>query len=64
MLLSERVMRALILRVEHLTEEDILKQATAAVHAPAAPVAAEDTVAQNEPEAAGTEVADNPEPQV
>jgi small subunit ribosomal protein S6 len=63
-LLSERVMRALILRVEHLTEEDILKQATAAVHAPAAPVAAEDTVAQNEPEAAGTEVADNPEPQV
>ena len=64
-LLSERVMRALILRVEHLTEEDIIKQATAAAHAPAAPVAADDTtVAQNEPEAAGTEVADNPEQQV
>ena len=43
-LLSERVMRALILRVDHLTEEDIVKQATAR-HAPA-PVAADDTVAQ------------------
>ncbi len=65
-LLSERVMRALILRVEHLTEEDIIKQAAAAVHAPApAPVAADDTaVAQSEPEAAETEVADNPEQQV
>ncbi|MGD0571487.1 MAG: 30S ribosomal protein S6 [Sedimentisphaerales bacterium] len=62
-LLSERIMRALILRVEHLTEEDIIKQATAAVHTPA-PVAADNTVAQNEPEAAGTEVADNPEQQV
>jgi len=64
-LLSERVMRALILRVEHLTEEDIIKQATAAVHAPApAPVAADDIVAQDEPEAAEAEIADNPEQQV
>ena len=64
-LLSERIMRALILRVEHLTEEDIIKQATAAVHAPApVPVAVDDIVAQNEPEAAEAEVADNPEQQV
>ncbi|HEY5504010.1 MAG TPA: 30S ribosomal protein S6, partial [Sedimentisphaerales bacterium] len=41
-LLSERVMRALILRVDHLTEEDIAKQA-AAVNVP---VAADDTVAK------------------
>lgn len=59
-LLSERVMRALILKTEHLTEEDIAKQATA-VNAPAAP---EDTVAKIEPAAAGTDVADNPEQQV
>ena len=61
-LLSERVMRALILKTEHLTEEDIAKQAAAA-NAPA-PVAADDTVAKVEPAAAGTEVADNPEQQV
>ena len=61
-LLSERVMRALILKTEHLTEEDIVKQATAA-NAPA-PVAADDTVAKVAPAAAGTEVADNPEQQV
>ncbi len=61
-LLSERVMRALILRTEHLTEEDIAKQAAAA-NAPA-PVAVDSTVAQNEPAAAGTEVANNPEQQV
>jgi len=58
-LLSERVMRALILRVDHLTEEDIAKQAAA--HAP---VAVDGTVAQNEPAVAGTDVADNPEQQV
>jgi small subunit ribosomal protein S6 len=64
-LLSERVMRALILRTEHLTEEEIIKQATAAVKAPApAPVAADGTAAQSEPEAAEAEVADNPEQQV
>jgi small subunit ribosomal protein S6 len=64
-LLSERVMRALILRVEHLTEEDIIKQATAAVPAPApAPVAVDNIVAQNEPEVAEAEIADNPEQQV
>lgn len=64
-LLSERIMRALILRVEHLTEEDIVKQATAAVHAPApTPVAADDTVAQDEPGTAEAGVADNPEQQV
>ena len=61
-LLSERVMRALILRIDHLTEEEIIKQATA-VKAPA-PVAVDDTVAQNAPAAAETEVADNPEQQV
>ena len=61
-LLSERVMRALILRIEHLTEEEIIKQATA-VKAPA-PVAADDIVAKVEPAAAETEVADNPEQQV
>ena len=61
-LLSERVMRALILRVEHLTEEEVIKQATAPVHAPVpAPVAADGTVAQSEPEAAEAEIADNPE---
>ena len=59
-LLSERVMRALILRVDHLTEEDIAKQA-AAVNVP---VAADDTVAKVEPAAAGTDVAGNPEQQV
>ena len=62
-LLSERVMRALILRVDHLTEEDIVKQAAAAT-APAPAVVSDGTVAQNEPEAAGTDVADNPEQQV
>jgi small subunit ribosomal protein S6 len=61
-LLSERVMRALILKTEHLTEEDIVKQAAAA-NAPV-PVAVDDTVAKAEPAAAGTEVADNPEQQV
>ena len=61
-LLSERVMRALILRTEHLTEEDIAKQAAA--KAPPVPVAVEDTVAQNAPATAETEVADNPEQQV
>jgi small subunit ribosomal protein S6 len=59
-LLSERVMRALILKTEHLTEEDIAKQATAAN----ASVAADDTVAKAEPATAGTEVADNLEQQV
>ena len=61
-LLSERVMRALILRVDHLTEEDIAKQAAA--KAPPVPVAVDDTVSQNAPAAAGTDVADNPEQQV
>jgi small subunit ribosomal protein S6 len=61
-LLSERVMRALILKTEHLTEEDIAKQAAAA-NAPAA-VVPDGTVAQNEPAAAETDVADNPEQQV
>jgi small subunit ribosomal protein S6 len=61
-LLSERIMRALILRVDHLTEEEIIKKMTE-VRAPA-PVAVDDTVAQNEPVAAGTDVADNPEQQV
>jgi len=61
-LLSERVMRALILRMDHLTEEDIAKQAAA--KAPPVPVAVDDTVAQNAPAAAETEVADNPEQQV
>jgi small subunit ribosomal protein S6 len=59
-LLSERVMRALILRVDHLTEEDIAKQA-AAVNVP---VAADDAVAKVEPATAGTDVANNPEQQV
>jgi len=62
-LLSERVMRALILRVDHLTEEDIAKQ-VAAANAPAPAVVPDGTVAQNEPETAGTDVADNPEQQV
>ena len=61
-LLSERVMRALILRVDHMTEEDVIKKMTAA-QAPA-PVAADDTVAKAEPAAVETEVADNPEQQV
>ena len=59
-LLSERVMRALILKTEHLTEEDIAKQATA-VNASAA---SDDTVAKVEPAAAGTDIAGNPEQQV
>jgi len=63
-LLSERVMRALILRTEHLTEEDIIKQATAAPAAAPAPVAAADAVVQNGPETAEAEIADNPEQQV
>jgi small subunit ribosomal protein S6 len=58
-LLSERVMRALILRVDHLTEEDIAKQAAA--KAPPVPVAVDDTAAQNAPAAGETEVAGNPE---
>lgn len=62
-LLSERIMRALILRVDHLTEEEIIKKMTEVVRAPA-PVAVEGTVTQNEPAAAGTDVADNPEQQV
>jgi small subunit ribosomal protein S6 len=61
-LLSERVMRALILRIDHLTEEDVIKQAAA--KAPPVPVAVDDTVAKVEPAAAETEVADNPEQQV
>jgi len=61
-LLSERVMRALILRVDHLTEEDIAKQAAAKAPAPA--VVSDGAVAQDEPEAAGTDIADNPEQQV
>jgi small subunit ribosomal protein S6 len=61
-LLSERVMRALILRVDHLTEEDIAKQAAAKATAPA--VVSDDTVVQDEPAAAGTDVADNFEQQV
>ena len=61
-LLSERIMRAQILRTEHLTEEDIAKL-TIAPPPPLAPVAA-DITAQNEPEAGGAEVADNPEQQV
>ena len=59
-LLSERVMRALILKTEHLTEENIAKQMAAAN----APAATDDTVAKVEPAAAGTEVAGNPEQQV
>ncbi len=61
-LLSERVMRALILRVDHMTEEEVIKKMTEA-HAPA-PVAADETAAQVEPAAVETEVADNPEQQV
>jgi small subunit ribosomal protein S6 len=62
-LLSERVMRALILRIDHLTEEEIVKLATA-VKAPPVPVAVDGTVAQAGPEVAGTDVANNPEQQV
>ena len=66
-LLSERVMRALILRVDHLTEEEVIKKMTE-VRAPA-PVVADDTatgaaVAQAETATVETEVADNPEQQV
>lgn len=61
-LLSERIMRALILRIDHLTEEEVIKK-MAEAHAPA-PVAVGDTAAQVEPETAGAEVADNPEQQV
>jgi len=58
-LLSERIMRALILRTEHLTEEDIVKQA-AAVHAPAA---VDENAQRQQPETfeAEPEVTDNPE---
>jgi small subunit ribosomal protein S6 len=59
-LLSERIMRALILRVDHMTEEDVVKQATV-IHAPAVVDVA---APQGEPETAGAEVADNPEQQV
>jgi small subunit ribosomal protein S6 len=59
-LLSERIMRALILRIDHLTEEDVVKQAT--VVRPPAPV--DGAVPQAEPEVAETQVADNPEQQV
>ena len=64
-LLSERIMRALILRVDHMTEEDVAKQMTkvpaqAAVEGPAA----EETVVQAEAEVTETEVTDNPEQQV
>jgi small subunit ribosomal protein S6 len=62
-LLSERVMRALILRIDHLTEEDVLKKATESAKAPA-PVAAEDTAAQTGPAAVETEVAETGEQQV
>jgi small subunit ribosomal protein S6 len=61
-LLSERIMRALILRIDHLTEEEIIKKMTE-VHAPA-PVAVDGAVAQVEPETAEADVADNPEQQV
>jgi len=66
-LLSERIMRALILRVDHLTEEEIIKKMTE-VHAPA-PVAVDDTVAQGteqgEPASEEADVAaGNPEQQV
>ncbi len=63
-LLSERIMRALILRMDHMTEEDIAKQIAkvpvqVAAEAPAAEAAAEKTGAEvTEPE-----VADNPEQQ-
>jgi small subunit ribosomal protein S6 len=63
-LLSERIMRAQILRVDHLTEEEVIKLVTEVKAPAAAPVAADDTVAKVEPAAAGTEVADNPEQQV
>ncbi len=63
-LLSERVMRAQILRTEHLTEEDVIKLATAAPATAPAPVAADDAVSQNGPETAEAEIADNPERQV
>lgn len=65
-LLSERVMRALILRIDHLTEEEVIKLATEVKAPPAlAPVAVDSTVvAQAEPAAAKTAVADNPEQQV
>lgn len=62
MLLSERIMRALILKVEHITEEDILRQVAAATQAPA-PVAAESAATQNKQETAETNVVDNPEQQ-
>jgi small subunit ribosomal protein S6 len=61
-LLSERIMRALILRIDHLTEEEIIKKMTEA-RAPA-PVVTDDTAAQVEPETAEADVADNPEQQV
>jgi small subunit ribosomal protein S6 len=61
-LLSERIMRALILRVDHMTEEDVAKQATV-MHAPAPAVVGE-AAPQAEPEIAEAEVADNPEQQV
>jgi small subunit ribosomal protein S6 len=61
-LLSERIMRALILRIDHLTEEEVIKQATE-VKAPA-PVATDNPAAQVEPEAAVTEVAETGEQQV
>jgi small subunit ribosomal protein S6 len=61
-LLSERIMRALILRVDHMTEEDVVKQATV-MHAPAPAVVGE-AAPQAEPEIAEAEVADNPEQQV
>ena len=61
-LLSERVMRALILRVDHLTEEEALQKAEAATVKAAAPAVAEEAAAQEEAEnTAGT---DNPEQQV
>jgi small subunit ribosomal protein S6 len=59
-LLSERIMRALILRMDHITEDDVTKLAT--VVRPPVPV--DETAPQVEPEVAGAEVADNPEQQV
>ncbi len=63
-LLSERIMRALILRMDHMTEEDIAKRA-AMVHTPATvdETAAESAPEQGEPAAAEAEGADNPEQQ-
>ena len=51
-LLSERIMRALILRIDHLTEEQVIKKINE-VRAPA-PVVVDDTAPQAEAEAVET----------